>query len=81
MNQDQQFWAMLIHKRDEGLAHITAMIERSGIEEVCQFLAEHVMPKAIDEYADDDLVGHVIAHMALVGAIDALLAFRDQQGE
>ena len=77
MPTEDQFWAVMTHQRDEGLAHLTAIIERSGMDEFCDFLAKHVLPQAADVPEGADLVAHVIAHMAIVGAVDAMLAFRD----
>ena len=77
---DDQFWAVLTSKRDEGLAHITAMIERSGVDEFCEFLIHNVMPVIADN-GESEIHGNVaqllISHMAMVGAVDALLANRD----
>lgn len=83
MNAEDQFWAMLTHKRDEGLAHLTEMIERNGSDEICGFLSKHVMPRAVDGFVTDQesLTEHVIAHMAVVGAVDALLAWRDAHAD
>jgi len=80
---DDQFWAQITSKRDEGLAHLTDMIQRSGIDEICAFLVKHVMPQAVDDFVTDQetLTKHIIAHMALVGAVDALLAWRDAHPE
>jgi hypothetical protein len=79
---EDKFWAVLTHKRDEGLAHLTSIIDRSGSDEFCAFLGKHVMPAAVSDPDDQDmLVEHVIAHMAIVGAVDALLAWRDRQEE
>jgi hypothetical protein len=80
MTSEEQFWAVLTHKRDEGLAHLTAIIERSGLDEFCLFLSKHVMPQVVKEPEDEELVEHVVAHMAVVGAVDAMLAFRDREG-
>jgi len=81
MESEQQFWALLTHKRDEGLAHLTAIIERSGLDEFCGFLAKHVMPQAAETPDGEELVEHVVAHMAIVGAVDAMLAYRDRKKE
>ena len=79
---DDQFWAVLTSKRDEGLAHLTAMIERSGVDEFCKFLIHNVMPVIADS-GESEIHGNVtqllISHMAMVGAVDALTAFRDSQ--
>jgi hypothetical protein len=77
---DDQFFAILTSKRDEGLAHIQGIIERSGIDEFCKFLTCNVMPVIADN-GESELHGNVaqllISHMAMVGAVDALLAHRD----
>lgn len=79
---DDQFWAVLTSKRDEGLAHLTAMIERSGVDEFCEFLIHNVMPVIADS-GESEIHGNVtqllISHMAMIGAVDALTAFRDSQ--
>ena len=78
-HRKDKFWATLTHKRDTGLAHLTDLIHRNGIEEFCAFLSKHVMPKAMDEHADHSTVEYLVAHCAIVGAVDALLAYRDAQ--
>jgi hypothetical protein len=79
MTPEDKFWAILTHKRDEGLAHLTNLIERNGIDEICDFLSKHVIPLASDDYVCDpaSLVQHLMAHMAIVGAVDSMLAWRD----
>ena len=78
---NDQFWAVLTSKRDQGLAHITAMVERSGLDEFCGFLAKHVFPNASDDHAEADLVAHVVAHLAVIGAVDAMLAWKERHDE
>ena len=79
---DDQFWAVLTSKRDEGLAHLTGMIERSGVDEFCEFLIQNVMP-VIADGGESEIHGNtaqlLISHMAMVGAVDALLANRDSK--
>jgi len=77
---DDQFLAVLTSKRDEGLAHITAMIERSGVDEFCEFLIHNVMPVIADNGKSEihgNMAQLLISHMALVGAVDAILAHRE----
>lgn len=80
MNEDQ-FWAVLISKRDEGLAHLTAIIERSGVDEFCEFLIHNVMPVIADN-GESEIHGNttqlLISHMAMVGAVDALLSNKER---
>jgi hypothetical protein len=84
MIDDEAFYAVLTSKRDEGLAHITAIIEQSGIDEFCEFLVRNVMP-VITDNGKSEIHGNtaqlLISHMAIVGAVDALLANRDKQSE
>lgn len=75
--ENDVFWAMLTNRRDQGLASLTTMIENNGLDEICQFLSKHVMPGASDDSDPQHLVNHVICHMAIVGAVDAMLAWRD----
>jgi hypothetical protein len=79
---DDQFWAVLTSKRDEGLAHLTAIIEQSGVDEFCEFLIHNVMPVIADN-GESEIHGNttqlLISHMAMVGAVDAMMAFRDSQ--
>ena len=80
--RDERFFAVLTSKRDEGLAHLTEMIARSGIDEFCEFIIRNVMPVILDN-GENEIHGNVaqllIAHMAIVGAADALLAHRDKE--
>lgn len=77
---EEQFFAVLTSKRDEGLAHLTSVIERSGVDEFCDFLIANVMPVIADN-GESEIHGNttqlLISHMAMVGAVDALLAHRD----
>jgi len=50
-------------------------------DKFCGFMAKHVMPHAADSHGDENLIEHVVAHMAIVGAVDALLAWRDAQND
>jgi len=79
---DDQFWAVLTSKRDEGLAHLEAIIERSGVDEFCMFLLHNVMPVIADN-GKSEVHGNVtqllLSHMAMVGAVDALIAHRDKE--
>lgn len=80
MNENQ-FWAILTSKRDEALAHLSEVIERSGDDEFLEFLIRNVMPVIADN-GQSEIHGNttqlLISHMAMVGAVDALLACRDK---
>jgi hypothetical protein len=76
MNEDQ-FWAALTNKRDQALAHVTDLIARSGSDEFCGFLSKHVMPAAMDSHGEENPTEYIIAHCAVIGAVDALMAWRD----
>jgi hypothetical protein len=73
---ESQFYALLTTRRDEGLAHCTAIVERSGLDEWSEFVVNSIMPLIAD--ADDRTV-NLIGHLALIGAFDAALAYRDKQ--
>jgi hypothetical protein len=76
---DDYFWEILTSKRDESLAHLTVTIERFGVGGFCDFLIHNVMP-VIEDNGKSEIHGNVaellISHMAMVGAVDALLANR-----
>ncbi len=74
---EEQFWAVLTSKRDEGLAHVTSVIDRSGVDEFCEFLSSKVLPAIMSDKSSSTQL--LIAHMAMVGAVDALLAHRDKE--
>jgi len=75
---EDMFWNTLITKHDEGMAHITSMIERSGDDEFMGWLGR-VMEDATDDAAEIDLQKYLVAHCAIVGAIAAWLALRDKR--
>lgn len=84
MMDDDQFMAILTSQRDQGLAHLTAMIERSGVDEFCEFLSSHVMPILVAHSRTEQhgsVAELVVAHMAIIGAVDALLAHRESSVE
>lgn len=78
---DEQFFAILTSKRDESLAHLTDMIRRSGFDEFCHFLTANLTPMMGDGtgFRGDPhkATQVVVAHMAIVGAVDAMLSYRD----
>ena len=69
---------MLTSKRDQGLAKIMHMIESSGEDEFYNFLIHNVLPDEIDEGADFRLKQYLVACLALIGAVDAIIAIRDK---
>jgi hypothetical protein len=81
---ENQFFAVLTSKRDEALAHLEAVIDKSGVDEFCNFLVSNIMPTILDE-GKSEIHGNVaqllISHMALVGAVDALLSHRDKNSD
>ena len=81
LDAEQQFWATLTNRRDQGLAHLTDLIERSGMDEFCGFLSKHVMPNATDSHGENDTTEYIVAHCAIVGAVDALIAWRESKEE
>lgn len=82
MSDYDQFYAVLTSKRDEGLSHITEIIDRSGVDEFCDFMIKNIFPVLRDNGKSEihgNMAELLIAHMALVGAADALLAHRDRE--
>jgi len=81
---ENQFFAVLTSKRDEALAHLESVIDKSGVDEFCNFLVSNIMPTILDE-GKSEIHGNVaqllISHMALVGAVDALLSHRDKNSD
>jgi len=77
---DEQFWAVLTSKRDEALAHLTEVIVRSSEDAFLEFLIRNVMPVIADN-GQSEIHGNttqlLISHMAIVGAVDALLAYHE----
>lgn len=80
MSDEQQFWAVLTHKRDEGLAHLTDLIARSGFEEFQAWFAAHIVGKVVDGDAGRTSdVEYIIATCALIGAADAMIAWKERE--
>ncbi len=74
---DDQFYAIMTSKRDECLAHLEGVVERSGVDEICSFIILSIKPLLDHE----DEIQELIGHMAMIGAIDALISHRDRQAD
>lgn len=83
MKFDDMLFAMLTSKRDECLAHLTTVVGRSGVDEIFGFLNEHVFPDLADPDPGTEgrMVQRLIAHMAFVGAVDAMLAWKESEND
>jgi hypothetical protein len=80
---ENQFFAVLTSKRDEALAHLESVIDKSGVDEFCNFLVSNIMPTILDEGKSEihGNVAQLLFPMALVGAADALLSHRDKNSD
>jgi len=73
-----QFWGMIVHKNDQYLQAVVESIEKDGVDTFCGMLADHVLPHLVEE--DEEVsVERAVYGMALLGAVTAMIAWREKE--